>query len=125
MTKTINLWVDDIRDPADYTQLPFTDWVWVKTIDEAIAYLDRGEVRVLFLDHDLGSMFNSAYEIVKWMAEWLPEREWPEFFYVHSANPVGAKNMLALADRYGGYTRQTNDGRGRFVADFVAIPPKD
>jgi hypothetical protein len=42
----MKLWLDDVRDPGDYTGA--CDWTWVKTAEEAISYLKRhqaGELR--------------------------------------------------------------------------------
>lgn len=114
--KLINLWVDDLRNPYDYDQLPFDEWTWVDSAYEAIDILKEGQVRVLFLDHDLGGYSPDTLVIVDWLAE--NEYYWPEFIYIHSANPVGVANLLRTIDRYGPYTQVTKDGRGRFVNRF-------
>lgn len=98
----INLWLDDER-------LPPPGWVWVKSVDEAIAYLNLGVVNHMSLDHDLGvesegdplviKEAKTGYDLTKWMAEnqtW--SREAPT---VHSANPAGAANMKSVINRYG------------------------
>jgi hypothetical protein len=119
----VNLWLDDVRDPADYG---LDGWTWVKTVDEAKSALQLNNVQKLALDHDLGacadcmqvyngsadlwleasgyqampncSHFGTGYDLVLWMAEkgiWSKEKP-----TVHSANPVGAKAMRQTIDRY-------------------------
>lgn len=120
--KYMNLWVDDLRDPREFLEADFAirNFLWVKTIQEAISLLRTGEVYTLFLDHDLGNQYTSALAIVDWMAEnWQDSPElWPRFIYVHSANPVGVSNMLRTIERYGNYDWTTKDGRGYYMEDF-------
>jgi hypothetical protein len=95
----MRLWVDDMRPkPVAYD-------VWVKTSDEAIAQLKTGKVTAISLDHDLGELqAGDGYQIAKWiedaaLAKKIPRLDWD----LHTANPVGRKNMEAAlknADRY-------------------------
>ena len=74
----------------------------VQTVEAAIRYLKTEKFDAAFLDHDLGghSMVDSfgeeatGYTLAKWLSE-NPERK-PEHIYIHSYNPVGAKNMQDL-----------------------------
>jgi hypothetical protein len=113
----INLWLDDCRPAPE-------GWVWVKTVDEAKPYLERGEVQRASLDHDLGACdaclgglsemrwsarrnfqempncdhFGTGYTLVCWMEE---TRFWPvEKPTVHSLNFEGARRMRMAIDRY-------------------------
>lgn len=91
----MKLWLDDVR-------VPTLDWVWVKTVEDAKAYLTEygDEITLLSLDHDLGPG-GEVYDLVKWMAE---HGVWPAGdIYIHSANPVGVVNMRATIERYGPY----------------------
>ena len=117
----MNLWLDDIRDPAHYGAIGF---VWVKTVQEAKEHLLRGDVKRASLDHDLGACadclgdrtaedwliqhggmampncdhFGTGYDLCVWMAE---TGHWPqEKPTVHSANPVGRERMRGVIDRY-------------------------
>lgn len=112
----VNLWLDDVR-PAPI------GWLWVKTVEEAKALLQAGEVIKASLDHDLGACeeclsgksfeqwmvesnfqqtpncehFGTGYTLVCWMEEtgfWPQEKP-----TVHSANPAGRKRMLLAIDR--------------------------
>lgn len=104
MKNGINLWLDDVRDPAVHS--PHYEWVWVKTAQAAIAALETGVVERLSLDHDIGNEMEvgNGYMVAKFVEEaaylgTLPRLTWT----IHSANPVGRKNMEAAlrnADRY-------------------------
>lgn len=90
----MNIWLDDIRDPKIHD--PKGTWIWVKTADEAINALRTGNVKLISLDHDLGTDPDTGYTVAVWIEEqaWegnLPELDWR----VHSANPVGAKKIEA------------------------------
>lgn len=104
----MNLYLDDVRNPQ-------TDgWTIVRTVDAAKALLITGDVECATLDHDLGacascsedamdplvicSHMQTGYDLVKWMAE---TGHWPQRKpLVHSANPVGRRNMEATIERY-------------------------
>ena len=95
---SVSLWVDDVRPmPDDYS-------LHAKTAELAIEILEsRLSVHRISLDHDLGA-FGTGYDIAKWIEEQayygnLPRIAWE----IHSANPVGCKNMeaaLKKADEY-------------------------
>lgn len=53
------------------------------------------------VERNLGHKEQTGYDVVLWMAE---NEIWPtEGIVIHSWNPVGAKNMAAVVDRYGPY----------------------
>jgi hypothetical protein len=95
----MKLWVDDVRKmPVDYD-------VWAKTASEAIAKLQTGEVTAISLDHDLGEVqAGDGYQIAKFIEDAAREKRIPRLDWeLHTANPVGHKNMeaaLRSADRY-------------------------
>jgi hypothetical protein len=95
----MKLWLDDLR-PVPKNE----EWVLCKSVNEAIAVMLTGEVLYASLDHDLGiwaSEGGDGTALVDWMAE---HNIWPKTgIAVHSANPVGAKNMLATIERYAPY----------------------
>ena len=93
----MKLWLDDTRDP---TKLGFTDFVWVKTVEEAIYILETQKVNFASLDHDLGFMTKSGYDVILHMEN---NNIWPpEGVHVHSMNPVGrAKMEAAIKKHYG------------------------
>jgi hypothetical protein len=82
----MKMWLDDIRPmPSEYD-------IHAKTAAVAIALLDDAEA--ISLDHDLGADENGtgydvACEIEKRAANGIK----PPMWKIHSANPVGRKNM--------------------------------
>lgn len=102
------LWLDDERDPRDpFIQSEFGaegDELWVKTASQAIYCLNQGGVTHISLDHDLGPSSGTGMDVAKWIEEQafhgtLNRLVW----FVHSLNPVGAKNIMQAmmqADKY-------------------------
>jgi len=107
-THAFTLWLDDIRPkPSTYT-------IWAKTADEAIGYLNSGNVRHCSLDHDLADEHyvvvdgvqtvdrsshkeKTGYHVLLWMAEhdkWCPD------ITIHTMNPTGRKDMLMFLERH-------------------------
>jgi hypothetical protein len=94
------LYIDDIRTPK-------TDknWVVVRTSQEAIDYvIEYGCPTFVSFDHDLGGDDTSMI-FLKWLIDWditndgkiIPE----DFLWnIHSANPVGTKNIDGLLQNY-------------------------
>lgn len=87
------LFLDDTRLP-EHVGLKSTDCVIVRTADEAQATLQQNPVFDSWsLDHDLGLGSLTGYEFLKWVADHALDK-WPKgMIKVHSANPVGTKNM--------------------------------
>jgi len=106
--KALNLWLDDVRDPTDPAiQKAFgaKGWeVWVKTVPEAIKYLEGGDVESISLDHDLGEAQQSGYDLAKWIEEKAFHGTIPKLMWrVHSSNPSGARvitQAMEAADRF-------------------------
>lgn len=106
----MKLWLDDVRNPRDRKiQKKFGacgDEIWVKTIEEALQWIENPELRItsISFDHDLGEDIPTGYDLAKWFEErafygLTAQIEWR----VHSANPVGAKNITSAmknADRF-------------------------
>ena len=90
------IWVDDIRYP------PNTDWIWVKSVNQAktlIEILENTDSEMLIsLDHDAGDYGPPDYiKILDWLEE--TERNYP--IRIHSQNPVGVENMRRIIRRNG------------------------
>lgn len=72
-------------------------WVLAKTAHECIAILQKHKVEELSLDHDLGDATNgTGYDVVLWLEElamYNPLAHIPPIIKIHSANPVGIRNM--------------------------------
>ena len=102
------LWVDDLRQP------PCEDYTWVRSVQEAKAYLayhfssDNYKIDVVDLDHDAGSFGGAAFggdyiNILNWL-EWLQHEHGLSSdkipaFCIHSQNPVGVANMRRIIER--------------------------
>lgn len=67
--------------------ITFTD-----NANDAISELSQNEFEYLLLDHDLGCKSNgTGFDVAKWLFN--NDFKKPKFIYIHSANPVGSKNM--------------------------------
>jgi len=82
------IWLDDIRT------MPNNFDIWCKTGEEALKYIDSNSVSFISFDHDLGENSITGYDVAKRIEELavnnlIDKLEWQ----VHSANPVGAKNI--------------------------------
>lgn len=104
----MKIWLDDIREP------PTEGWKWVKTVAEAKEELiDFPEVDEVSLDHDLGENQPTGYDLIKWLERGTMEVGWnfPKI-RVHSANPVGRKNIEAAVKRIKEYlTERSRNGK--------------
>ena len=94
---SIRLWLDDERDPSTpIIQQKFLangDEIWVKTVAEAKNMIQKGNVSFISFDHDLGQE-ETGYDLARWIEERaFVEGIQPPDYRVHSANPVGAKNI--------------------------------
>ena len=99
----MKLWLDDVRNPIIHG---YTGFIWVKTAEEAIEYLKKGDVKFASLDHDLGEQatlgnwVNDGYDVILWMEE---NNIWPiDGVRVHSLNPVGRKRMEVVVKAHYG-----------------------
>lgn len=93
------LWVDDERMPPDNT------WEMARSFHEAVHMLNCFIYDTVSLDHDLASFYGhkemTGYDIVCWMEDQTRKDPWhmPRTILIHSANPVGRKNMQAGIDQ--------------------------
>jgi hypothetical protein len=83
----MKIWLDDIRTPPD------DSWTWVKNWDEVETLLKTGVwPDEMSFDHDLGEDTKDGYDIIKMIGGFYSS-QFPKVVHVHSANPVGAKNI--------------------------------
>jgi hypothetical protein len=102
-TMTYNLFIDDERCPR---QRSGQKWTIVRTVDEAIAAVNRlGVPSTISFDHDLGSAEDgtplpSAMSFLWWLIDQHIDGSLDlseiEKVVVHSHNPVGARNIASL-----------------------------
>ena len=102
----MKLWLDDERDPTspywvneyalDHDGLP---WVWAKTAECAMEHIMAGVVHEMSLDHDLGGNL-TGYDVALLVERLAYEKKISRIdWFVHSANPVGSKMMVAALRR--------------------------
>lgn len=97
---TYKLFIDDERFPPSDGE----EWTICRTLAEVqVAVATKGWPKFVSFDHDLGEHEPTGFDIAKWMIEedldhgvMLPQ--WS--FYIHSQNPVGAKNIQSILDNY-------------------------
>jgi hypothetical protein len=97
----LRLWLDDERDPLIWR--PGEEWMWAKTVQEALFAIEHWKFDVISFDHDLGEG-PTGYDLAKVIEgmAFFNEIE-PIKWEIHSANPVGRDNIrLAMesADKY-------------------------
>lgn len=86
-------WVDDIRPAPE-------GWTWLQTVDQAAVYITlyADSVEAISLDHDLGSLEASGYDIACMIECLVRDGSMGRIKLTsHSANPVGKKNIEAVA----------------------------
>ena len=98
-----NVYLDDVRNGPthDYeethSQIANKEWVIVRRTEYIKELLKAGLINDLSLDHDLGNDDITGYQLALWMEE---EKYWPKgIISVHSANPVGRVNIIAVLAR--------------------------
>ena len=94
----IKIWLDDVRPmPQEYD-------LWAKTANEAMMEIAKGNTDKISFDHDLGDFAGTGYDVAKAIEYWAYWRVIePVLWEIHSANPVGRKNIeLAMksAERF-------------------------
>ena len=84
----VKVFLDDERVTPD-------GWVRVYWPDEAIAFLESGQVSEISLDHDLGDdERGTGYDVVLWIEEAVHVRGFsPPKMRVHSANSSARQKM--------------------------------
>lgn len=89
----MKVFLDDCRETPP-------GWVRTYTAPQTIALLETGLVDELSLDHDLGELDGTGYDVCLWLEEavyggFVP----PKKIYIHSANPVGRAKMKVAIER--------------------------
>lgn len=89
---TYKLFLDDLRAPPDQT------WVVVRSVPAAIQYVNTYGLPIeMSLDHDLGGGQDAPAFVYYLVTEWLDHDRFNGLtrvqMNVHSANPVGARNL--------------------------------
>ena len=89
----MKLFLDDLRQIPD-------GFKGVRNYSDCIKILEenKGNINEISLDNDLGET-KTGYSVCLWLVE-NEYFEGLEKIIIHSANPVGIKNMIQLLDRY-------------------------
>ncbi|AFC21569.1 nudix hydrolase [Cronobacter phage vB_CsaM_GAP32] len=97
------MFLDDLRDVNQY--YPNEEFVVCRTYQEAVEYVKQhGIPAFVSFDHDLGDTENeneeTGYTFAKFLVDYMMDNQIAtEFeYHVHSANPVGAMNIIAYLD---------------------------
>lgn len=97
----MRIWLDDLRPmPEGYD-------LHIKTAQECIELLKLGQIDFISFDHDLGEEENgTGYDVARWILEQaatdnpnIGDIKWK----VHSANPVGVKNITHAMEKANDY----------------------
>ena len=90
----MKIWLDDLRIPPQ-------NYVWCKSVNEAIKIIstNKKDIVELNLDHDLGDFAKDGGDGIK-LIDWCIENSFFPFIILHTANPVGKKNMERTIQRY-------------------------
>lgn len=98
-----NLFIDDLRDAEKYYL--GEGFIVVRTCEDAISYVQKhGLPKFVSFDHDLGDtesvVEKTGYTFAKYLIEYMFDNNIKEPFeyYVHSANPVGLKNIVSYLE---------------------------
>ena len=83
----MKVYLDDMRITPE-------GWSKCVSAEMAIFLLKQGFVKEISLDHDLGAGVKTGYDVAKWIEKEVITNSFiaPKI-YVHSANPVGRKNI--------------------------------
>lgn len=94
------MFIDDERFPPDNGK----NWFICRNMMEVKQLIRiKGFPVFCSFDHDLGENEPTGYDIVKWMVECDMNNSIIPYeftFYVHSQNPVGAKNIREYLNNY-------------------------
>jgi hypothetical protein len=98
----MKLFIDDIRQPSD-VGLNNLDWVVVKSYHQAMIMIHDYAPQEISFDHDLG-FDETGYDIAKELVQLdMDDNKYISdnfVFNVHSANPVGKKNIEEYLKSY-------------------------
>ena len=120
----MNLWVDDLRDPLIYGKVTHDrlDWVWAKSVGDAVQYILKGDVERISLDHDFEHQKYNGEDLIHWMSK---HNRWPtKGIALHSSNVHGLTNMSKLLVKLSPFSPTGLYQWGDFSASAEANPLK-
>jgi hypothetical protein len=115
MRKSYNtiIFLDDIRSPLKFLKdIDFHTLIWVKDYHEFKTAVRNVSMQGLYIsfDHDLAgteTIEKTGFDCAKWLVDLCIKHEmkFPEY-NVHSANPVGAENIIKYIENYKKHERK-------------------
>ena len=99
----MKIFLDDIRIPLDETWVILTNY---QTFIDRVGEINFNDIEIISLDHDLGDINNiegekTGYDIAKWLVDQsIIRKQKLPLIKVHSANPVGSKNIIDYINNY-------------------------
>lgn len=91
-----SLFIDDLRTPP-----PGREWVLCRSTSEALAAVsERGLPSFISFDHDLGDQDTTMVFLRRLVSEMWDGTSLPPKYSVHSANPVGAQNIISFMESW-------------------------
>lgn len=103
----MKIWLDDLRPMPFKNGIPEYTFL-CKTASEAIELLSTGCITFISFDHDLGDV-QTGYTVACYIEQQvyngkIPMPDWE----IHSANPVGRKNIKRAMESAERFTKRTS-----------------
>lgn len=99
----VGLWIDDERPVPE--KLLAAGWCWARNFHEAVLKLEIMNFIEISVDHDLASFYGNkemtGRDILWWLVARKQKGEYtPRVIKVHSANPVGGREMKLIVKQH-------------------------
>jgi hypothetical protein len=91
----MQLLIDDLREPgivANGISIP-EDASVCRTVSEGIEFLRHNKVTTLYLDHDLGDVKETGYDVLLWLEHPDNHQFLPESILLVTSNPSAREKM--------------------------------
>lgn len=96
----MKIWIDDIRPAPE-------GYIWCKSVNEVIDTISLSDeyfdlpITLIDMDHDAGDYASDGGDYIKFLdyCEECWGKDLPFDIRIHSMNPVGRQNMLAICEK--------------------------
>jgi len=90
----MRLFIDDIRTPSE-------DYIVLRSSEDAIQFIKQnGWPEFISFDHDLGGDDTTMVFLKRLVNEVWDGKTMPPDYIVHSANPIGSKNIVSFMESW-------------------------
>ena len=90
----MRLFIDDIRNPSE-------DYIVLRSSEDAIQFIKQnGWPEFISFDHDLGGEDTTMVFLKRLVNEVWDGKTMPPDYIVHSANPIGSKNIVSFMESW-------------------------